>query len=126
MDLSSTLDGIDTSRQSIDVWFWGRNLSEVLEGSEWGKEMDPSAINYHALRRSLKWLPTSRQRPSPWNGFSIAPLWYQDHRRKQLDRRVRQNVILEAARLGQTFERQLALEPEFFQRLAGFRSEFFD
>ena len=54
-----------------------------------------------------------------------ALLWYQDHRQQQLDRRARQSVILEAARLGQSFDRQLALEPEFFQRLAGFRTEFF-
>ncbi len=65
------------------------------------------------------WRPIPRNIRSPWRQLSLAPFWFQDHRRQQLDRRVRQNVILEAARFGRRFQR----EPDRFREMLSGHAE---
>ncbi len=122
MDLASLADGIAVSRHSVDLWYWGRVLMLYMER----KELTQSDLTYRRAQQRLpEWFPTSRQEPAPWSTFSVAPLWFQEHRREQLDRRVRQNVILEALRMGSVLERRMALEPDRFEDVSGFRAEFF-
>ncbi len=50
---------------------------------------------------------------------SIAPVWSQDRRLRQLDRHLEQDIVLEAIQIAQALERRKALDPEGFQEWLG-------
>ena len=106
MRLVSRVDGVDLTPGSVDLWYWRRHWLD--------REFQPGDDEI-----SPQWIPIPRNIRSPWRQFSMAPYWYQDHRRRQLDRRLRQNVILEAARLGRAFRQQLEYEPNPFRDQLG-------
>ncbi len=49
--------------------------------------------------------------------YSLAPLWFREHRRRQFDRRVRQSLILGALHMVRYLERSPAVDRDHLQRL---------
>ncbi|MEM7356072.1 MAG: hypothetical protein AAF657_34975, partial [Acidobacteriota bacterium] len=103
MMLSAWLDGIDTESHWLDRWYWTRTSLGFLYTAEFHK----AGVRFHPQRGV----------PGPASPFSLAPWWRQGERRQQLDRRVRQNVLLEAKRASQQLEARFAEDPEQFRKM---------
>lgn len=101
MDLSFWVDGAPLTR--LDRWYWQRSRRGLMFGGVAAD--DPIEVRV---------LP--RDGPRRWRAFSIAPLWFQGKRQAQLDRRVRQNVILEAVATGRQLARQRSWDPKGFRQ----------
>lgn len=101
INLTVWVDGV--LMRKLDRWYWLHNRRGLLYSS-------------YADKNPIDGVVTQRATAMRWRAFSIAPLWLQDKRRAQLDRRVRQNVIIEAVRTGRQLERLKARDPERFRR----------
>ncbi len=104
MSLVAGVDGIDYSKYAIDRWFWLREARGVIySGAATRHQVD----GYFTLRGRSRW----------WHSFSLVQLWFQDHRSRQLDRRMRQNVALETVRLMPYLERSPAVDRDRLRQL---------
>lgn len=103
MYLSVRVDGVDADSSWLDRWYWTR----FRRGIVFSNQTDDLKQTYFPQRGT----------PGPEGPFSIAPLWFPKHRARQLDRRVRQNVTLEAVRAGQHLENPWKRDPEGFRQL---------
>ena len=105
MSLTAWVDG--TSLRKPYRWYWMRDRYGLLYST-------------YAGSRSLEGVVTRRDVPTPWRHVSIAPLWLQASRQAQLDRRVRQDVIIEAVRTGRRLERWRTYNPQAFEQAVRF------
>ena len=97
MQLSAWVDGVPW--HGVDHWYWLRMRRGLLFSNL--AENDP-------FDPAIHW----RGGPNRQRVFSIAPLWFQNQRLARLDRRVRQNVVLEARRASDRLKRRFSDESE--------------
>ncbi len=99
-------DGIDVMSSPLHRPRW-------LEQNHWARARGHEEVS----TPERKMLPPAE---TPlWLLWSIAPMWFQEQRLRQLDRRVEQDVTLEAIEIGRALKRYRDLDPEGFQKLMG-------
>ena len=99
VNLAVWVEGVDVGSASLERWFWRRNRQGSLDSAFPDRSAFAESTRVSDVRRH-------------WRAVSIAPLWFSSERRQQVKQRVRQNIILEAARISQHMARQLASDPE--------------